>query len=485
MLQQIKTTSKLNKFLLVVFIILVLFTRFFNLDGTARFTRDESSDLARMYEYYQNRQISLVGPISSEKDKVFSSLSYYMIMPFAILMDFTPVSVVYGMAFFGVITAALLLLLVRSINKNLIVPAGILIIIWLPLLIMSRWAWNPNFVVFWSALALLLYEYRKTLGKTSYLIMGMALGAMFHHHYVAIVTTAPFLFFISWPLIQKKQYKEFVLLIVGYILPHLLFVLFDLKNPPGLFFGRYLLTGNTPHVEYALTLPVALQHLWRNSLVYCATFIQNSFLQIIFFASLISLILKEFKMNTLRTATWIIPSITIIFAGIFLNDFQTRYVFSSIILIFVFLLIPRKEKVNNLLARIALIALILGSLLTLKSQLTIAQVQPNMRVVTRASQIIIETIDSQKLNNANIAALSSPDSAPLGEKYRDYIKMRGTKLREASEYDVSEHLFVVSTKTNEILRDDESYAMLAFRDKKLRGVFDIESEWKVFWYGTQ
>ena len=97
------------------FIFLIFFTRLYNLDGTARFTRDESSDLARMHEYYQNKQISLVGPISSEGDKVFSSLSYYMILPFAVLFNFTPVSPVYGMAFLGILTAGLLFLIARLI----------------------------------------------------------------------------------------------------------------------------------------------------------------------------------------------------------------------------------------------------------------------------------------------------------------------------------------------------------------------------------
>ncbi len=473
-----------KKALLIIFFLLVVFTRFYNLDGTARFTRDESSDLARMNEYYQNKQISLVGPISSEKDKVFSSLSYYLIMPFAIAFDFTPVSPVYGMAFLGVLTAIMLLALVRKINKKYLVLAGALILIWFPLVLVSRWAWNPHFVIFWAALALLLYEYRTKIGWSSFLMLGIAFGAMFHHHYVAIFTTAPFLALISIPYLRKKEFKPVMLMLFGYTLPHLLFVLFDLKNPPGLFFGRYLSGGNTPVVETVLTLSLVWSHLLRNISVYFETFVQNIILQYIFALSLLILVIKELKSHTYRTITWILPATFIIVGGIFLNDFQMRYVYSSVPFIFVWLLIQRKEKLNKFLAKFIFVILILGSFLTIKTQLTVAKVPPSMKVLTQASQVIIDTIHENTLNNANVAALSSPDDAPLAERYRDYIRMKNTGLRGPSEYDVSEHLFVITTADDQTLRNDQSYAMIAFKDKNLRKVFNVDSQWKVYWYGT-
>lgn len=484
-LSKIKKSSTTSRVLFGVFLLLVIFTRFYNLAGTARFTQDESSDLARMHEYYVNKQISLVGPISNDRSKVFSSLSYYMVMPFAVAFEFTPVSPVYGMAFLGVLTAIFILLIVRSVNKKYVFLVGALITIWYPLVLMSRWAWNPHFVAFWAALGILLYQYRKQLGAISYFGVGIALGAMFHHHYVAIVTTAPFLFFISLPLLKQKKYLQVLLLATGYMLPHLVFVLFDLKNPPGLFFGKYLQAGETPHVETELTIGLVWEHFIRNLRVYLATFVTTTWIQFLFGLSLLVLLYKELKSHSLRTLTWMVPGTAIIFAGVFLDDFQIRYVFSSILFVLVWLVLPRKKFFNKLLARFAIFLLFVGSLVSIHTQLTVADVPPSMRVLTQASHIIIDTIKTNKLNNANVAALSSPDDAPLAERYRDYIRMKETGLRAESEYDVSEHLFVISTATNEELREDKSYAMLAFEDKGLRDVFEIEnSEWKVFWYGT-
>ena len=173
-----KKIQKKSIILFLIFISVVIFTRFYNLSGTARFTQDESSDLARMHEYYQNKQISLVGPISSDRSKVFSSLGYYMLMPFTVAFDFIPVSPVYGMAFLGVLTAVFMLLISRSIDKKKTILVGVLITIWFPLVLVSRWAWNPHFVIFWASLALLTYQYRKRIGSLAYLIMGVAFGAM-------------------------------------------------------------------------------------------------------------------------------------------------------------------------------------------------------------------------------------------------------------------------------------------------------------------
>jgi len=478
--------QKKTVLLFISFLFLVIFTRFYNLAGTARFTQDESSDLARMNEYYQNKQISLVGPISSDRSKVFSSLGYYMLMPFTVVFNFTPVSPVYGMAFLGTLTAVFMLLIARSVNKKQTILAGILITICFPLVLVSRWAWNPHFVIFWASFALLIYQYRARIGSWAYPLMGLFLGFMFHHHYLALLTTAPFLLFISIPLLKKKKFKAVILLALGYLLPHLIFLLFDLKNPPGLFFGKYLTGGNTPHIEKQLTSLAVWNNLTRNVLVYLEAFIENSFLKIVFGFSMLSLIIVELKNNFYRTITWVIPSVTIIFGGIFLNNFQIRYVFSSTTFVFVWLLFPRKEKLSKFLANFCIVLLLIGSLLSIKSQLTVADVTPNMRIFTKASYIIIDTIAENKLNNSNVAALSSSDDAPLAERYRDYIRMKNTGLRAESEYDVSEHLFIISTANDEILRADKSYAMVPFKDKVLRKVFDIEdTEWKVFWYGTE
>lgn len=146
----------LSKWGFVIFLVLLIGSRFINLDNSARFTRDESSDLARMHEYWSAKKITLVGPISNDNVKVFGSLTYYMLMPFAVLGNFDPVSTAYGAAFWSVLTGILLLLLVQHINPKLTLVAGLLIVVWYPLLESGRWAWNPHLMPFWFALGIAL-----------------------------------------------------------------------------------------------------------------------------------------------------------------------------------------------------------------------------------------------------------------------------------------------------------------------------------------
>ena len=91
-------------------LVILIFSRLWNLPLTARFTRDESSDLARMHQYWQEKKLTLVGPISSDGQKVFSSLTYYLQLPVTVLFNFAPVGPAVATAIWGCVTAILLFL---------------------------------------------------------------------------------------------------------------------------------------------------------------------------------------------------------------------------------------------------------------------------------------------------------------------------------------------------------------------------------------
>ncbi|MDO8609576.1 MAG: hypothetical protein Q7R95_03430, partial [bacterium] len=83
----------MNKYTLIFLgIILIIFSRFYNLERNFKFNRDESSDLVKMHQYWVDKKISLIGPISEDGNLVYSSLSYYLEMPFAVLFKFSAVS---------------------------------------------------------------------------------------------------------------------------------------------------------------------------------------------------------------------------------------------------------------------------------------------------------------------------------------------------------------------------------------------------------
>lgn len=105
-------------FLLALLLALLIFSRFYNLDKTARFIWDESSDLVTMHQIFVERNLTLIGPISEDGNKVFGSLSYYMLLPFTVIGKFDPVSPAYGAAFWGVLTGLLIIYLGFKVNKK-------------------------------------------------------------------------------------------------------------------------------------------------------------------------------------------------------------------------------------------------------------------------------------------------------------------------------------------------------------------------------
>ena len=104
-----------KKIFFVLFFLTLIFTRFYNLEHTARFTEDESGFLVRVHQIFVERKITLVGQVNETGTKVFSSLSVYMLLPFAVLGKF------YGVEISAVFVAAVLTILGYSIADTVVV----------------------------------------------------------------------------------------------------------------------------------------------------------------------------------------------------------------------------------------------------------------------------------------------------------------------------------------------------------------------------
>lgn len=480
----VKTSSYKKIFVIALFSIALLITRYVNLDKTARFTQDESSDLARMHQYYKQKKITLVGPISNDNSKVFSSLTYYMVMPFAAAADFVPVGPVYGMAFYGVITAFLLVAIVYKVRKEWTIPAMVFVTLWYPLVEMSRWAWNPHLVVFWAALGTFAYVYRAKYPALAYLVTGFSYALLFHHHYLALLATGPIILYLCFELLKKKEYRNILLLTGAYIAPHLVFVLFDLRHPPGLFFGKYLFSGNTPGVQSAPGLHTYASNFIRNYQIFLDALVKPAALKVLVGVLIPLLIFLDTKTNKLALTIWYLPAVTLVVLGIILSDFQVRYVYPAISFLGMWLILKRSSKLAQRVATSIVVVLLVGSALTIWKQITVTSVPPDMHSLTQMGAYIQKTIRENSVKNSNVAVVASPDSAPLGEKYRDLIGMDGTSLRAASEYEVSENLFAITTSSLEEIQKDQSFAMLAFKNGHLKDSFEVPgSPWRVYWLG--
>src|SRR5258708_5242318 len=382
---------------LVVFVFLLIFLRFYNVSYTARFTEDESGFLVRVHEIYQERKVTLVGQVNEQGTKVFGSLSVYLLLPFAILGKFNPISVFYGAAFWGVLTGIAFLYLSKLINRKLTILAAMLILVWFPLVQTGRWAWNPNFIPLWVSLGIACYLKRKQ--SALFLVLsGIFFGLSVHQHYYALFGTSVFILIIAIEGLYHKNVKDFFLPGIGFVLTLLPFLIFDLRHPPGLFI---LGASKQAHVTI-------LSQVFANALNF-GTEILKSYTQsvplfviltIAIFALCVFDIVKKSK-----SLIFFIPCFLQIIVISILGLYFPHYFYVNLAFFFVWIIYPRVGIVKYL-AYAMVLMLIIGGLVSIRTQLIISPVVPDLPTVVKIISILKNEIENQNIKNVNIVVLA-------------------------------------------------------------------------------
>lgn len=463
------------RFLLILFFILLIFTRFYNLPATTRFTRDESSNLVDMHRIWKEKKITLIGPVDVANIIIYPSLTFYMLMPFAVLGDFVPYAPAYGTAFFGVLTAILLILLTKKVNKKFAILVALLGLVWYPLVESSRWAWNPHLVPFVLVSAILLWLKK---GQWWKFASGIFFGLVFHLHYFSIVSSGVFIALAGLIEVSKKKFKDTIFLIGGFVITIIPFVIFDLRHPPGLFFGRFL-TNNLVSQGFSIKQSLFFQTFPNNimqSLLYITQLNILAVLVGIFILILVFLDLKHEKRNLL----FFLPVLAQTAAVSFLPYFAGRYFLLAIIFFLYWIITPR-GKTGTLFSKAIIVIMILGSLFSISKLLSQPQIQPGGLVVEKVSTFLVSYIDANNLKNVNVAVLQSPDPDPLGIIYRHTLLVKEKRILLPEQINITDNLFVITASDEKSLRNDNSNLMDRFRKGKGELKYTIpNTSWKVF-----
>lgn len=463
-------------FLSLIFFLLLIFTRTFNLDKTARFIWDESSDLVRIHQFFLEKKLTLIGPIDETGTKVFSSLTYYMLMPFAALGNFDPLSTVFGAAFWGIITALLIIYLSYLINKKLLFWVGVLTLVWFPLVETSRWAWNPNLVPFWIVLGIIFFQFKK---KIAFFFSGLFLGLTLHHHYLSIFTLAGFLMALFLTGLKTKNLSRFFLIFMGVFLAVTPFIIFDLRHPPGLFFTRLVFFSPIESSDTLISYLGKLKVWYEYQNSYYTQFPILATILAILSPLLLIFDIKNKSRALIFASAWVAQLSGLIFVNN-PGKIYYYYVLPSTIFFLVWLIFPR-QKIGSTLAGTILLILILGGLLSITPKLTTSNWQTDIYSVRQISKVISDKIKNEDLKNVNLTVLSSPDNNTYGRRYRDLLLIENINLKSKDEYVLSDHLFVVSTGSEQDLRNDPAQEINYFRKGKLVQKINIpNSDWKVY-----
>lgn len=456
---------------LLVFLLLVI-TRFYNLDHTARFIWDESSDLVKMHQYFVEKKISLIGPISEEGNKVFSSLIYYLLLPFAVIGKFDPVSTAYGAAFWGVITSLLTILLIKKKNPKLLPYAVFLALCWSPLVITGRWAWNPNLIPLWIILSLLFFISR----PVPLFLSGLFLGLSFHQHYLALFSIIPYAFIVSLKFIKQKNYLYLLSFSSGLILAFLPFVLFDITHPPGLFLTRVLFFNNT-HTSLNL---LTFLFTFFDSIKIFFTYISANLIVPAIIVFTLSLLLFTLDLRRHRLhITYLLPCLLQIICLVFIKNIYDYYFLPSLIFFLLWLIVPR-INFGSIIAKVILIIIIISSLINLPHLLTHQDWSSDISSTRKITNIIATDISKFSTLKNNIAVLASPDPNTYGRRYRDLLLIKNIRLEPKENYSNLSILYVVSTSSPGLLISNNEAEINTFNGKMTRSWSVKDSDWKIY-----
>lgn len=455
---------------LILFVFALTASRIYNLERTARFLWDESSDLVNIHQIYVEKKLTLVGPISEDGSKVFGSLTYYMLLPFSIIGNFDPVSTAYGAAFWGIVGGILILHLAYKVNRKTIWLTAPIIVLWYPLVETGRWAWNPNLIPFWVTLSLIFFL-RKTL--LSKFLSGLAIGLSIHHHYLSLFAAVGLGAVVLIESGKAGEIKKFFAFAAGLALAIVPFVIFDLRHPPGLFLSRVLYFNN-----FAATSGFAFNPLQ----IFNATFqyfTQSPAPKIALTALVILLLINDVKER----------SASLRYAGVFLfqvlalsffSSFNTHYILPVVPFFIVYLIYPRKNS-GEIVAYSIIIILLISSVLSFPKQTTKTTWESDISSTRFIANTIQAEIKNNNLLNSNIAVLGSPDPNTYGRRYRDLLLINDLVLRTKGEYEISDSLFIITTSSLESIRKDAAYEIKYFKNGPLVKEWAVpESDWRIF-----
>lgn len=455
------------------FALLLIFSRFYNLDKTARFVWDESSDLVSMRQIYQDKNLTLVGPISEDGNKVFGSLSYYMLLPFAILGNFDPISPAIGASFWGVLTVGLLSYLVFKVNKKILLLVLPILILWYPLVETGRWAWNPNLIPFWATLSL-IFLLRKS--RFSKFLAGFFMGLTIHLHYLSVFAGGGVAIVLLIKGIKEKKFNDFLNFLIGMVISILPFVIFDITHPPGLFLSRILYFNYLGNSQGGTNL------LTNGILVVSETFkyfAQSELTK--YFLLFLTVILIFWDIKTRSKA---LPYVGVFIFGLLgvtmAENFYPHYVLATLPFFVIYLVYPRK-KLGKILSYLSLSLILISSLISFPKQVTKVSWEGNIAATRRIANIVEEKVRKSDLKNVNLAVLASEDPNIYGRRYRDLLLLKGLVLKSKEEYQISDGLFVITTSSQNEVEKDASWEMQFFKGGPLVDSWEIpESDWKVF-----
>lgn len=140
----LSASSKLDKLVLLFFII-AIFLRTWNLEGSLLFQGDQGRDALIVSQIFKQRDLVFIGPVTSVGNMYLGPLYYYFMVPFLWLTYPNPIGPAYAIALLGIGSVFLTYYLgSKMVGKKAAVIASFLFSFSSVAILYSRFSWNPN-----------------------------------------------------------------------------------------------------------------------------------------------------------------------------------------------------------------------------------------------------------------------------------------------------------------------------------------------------
>ena len=225
------------RYLLIIFFIGVLFFSFrlVHLPETVNFGADQGLQMLEIWDRYQKKQFTLIGPYSSfqveGRQLFFGPSPYYLSMPILILGKWNPLSMSYFMVIFTFLSALTVYIIDGWVNQNR--KRAILFLLLIasipPTIEYSRFYWNPNFLmpITLMILSCIIY-FRKNSSQAVVFLIGLLLGFGMQFHYSFILTIISIFVWLFWE--RRRIRVNWLILLFGAIIGFSPLIIFDARH---------------------------------------------------------------------------------------------------------------------------------------------------------------------------------------------------------------------------------------------------------------
>lgn len=481
---KLNTTPHIRKFFhdsvrwhFIAFITIFLFgsfLRLYNLEHKTRFIWDEGRDMLAIRHMLVEKDLTLFGPyneIDGTKD-FFGVFHYYLMAPWLYLADYDPLGPALFTAFLGIVSMPMFYFLCNIlIGKRLLIFSLLATTIFSlsPVVVRHvQWAWNPNTTPFFSLL--FVWSVTRAIETRKWkwnFLSGLLLGLLFQLHYF----TFPLVIIWVGGMIGRKNrfwFSHLLLFIVGFLLPNLSFVIFDVTHE---FFywniiketlsnsgKQALITGNLFSV---LASPIIV-----TVNAYTSFLGQSKFLGIISAGLFFSVTISALKGIKPKQSLLLIPLIFswILFcllAGLappLVDDYY--YLPFSLILFSILVISLERIFPKKYMQFFALtLCLLLGIYLVIQNKpLRASTWQEQLSSVRYIGEQIARDANHEKFN---VASLVDPDTRAM--RFRYFIETSGAKPLSMYDYDQAETLYVITGDIEAEYRHNPAWELNTFK----------------------